>query len=69
MRTGDMVRFRVEMLPRNEPNDCVTWEWKVGLLVEYHAWEKIATILYEGKIYRIAAYAVQKAGKKDFSDE
>ena len=41
MRAGDLVRFKY------------TWSdhegWKVGLLEEYHTWEKIATIIYEGK--------------------
>jgi len=65
MKTGDLVRFRYEMWPRKKSTDCGMWEWRVGLLVEYHTWEKIATVLYGGKLYRFHAAEVQKAGKKD----
>jgi len=65
MKTGDMVRFRVEEWERKRPHDCGIWSWKIGLLVSYHTWEKIATILCEGKLYRVRAEDVQKAGKKD----
>ena len=51
MRAGDLVRFKY------------TWSdhegWKVGLLKEYHTWEKIATIIYEGKEVRVAASLTQ----------
>ena len=47
MRAGDLVRFKY------------TWSdhegWKIGLLKEYHTWEKVATIIYEGKELRVAA--------------
>ncbi len=61
MKTGDMVRFktkRASFFSRYET-------WKIGLLVEYHTWEKVATILYDGKVIRVHASDVQKAGKKD----
>ena len=73
MKTGDLVRFpyvgkslkpTVEDISTNStsfPGQCIV----VGLLVEYHTWEKIATILSDGKIMRIHASEVQKAGKKD----
>ncbi len=60
-----MVRFRLEEWERKRPTDCGIWSWKLGLLVEYKTWEKIATILYEGKTIRVRAEDVQKAGKKD----
>jgi len=41
--------------------------WLMGLLIEYHAWEKVATIAYGGQLVRVQARAVEKAGKKDFS--
>ena len=51
MRAGDLVRFKY------------TWSdhegWKVGLLKEYHTWEKIATIIYEGKEVRVVASLTQ----------
>jgi len=66
VKSGDIVRFRREAWPRKNPSDCGMWEWKLGLLIEYNTWEKIATILHAGKIYRIHPSEVQKAGKKDF---
>ena len=51
MKAGDLVRFKY------------TWSdhegWKVGLLKEYHTWEKIATIIYDVKEIRIAAALAQ----------
>ena len=38
---------------------------ELGLLLEYHSWEKVARILHEGEIISIRAEYVQKAGKKD----
>jgi antirestriction protein len=47
MRAGDLVRFKY------------TWSdhegWKIGLLKEYHKWEKVATIVYMGEEVRVAA--------------
>ncbi len=61
MRTGDIVRFKSPTIDVvNSP-----LPWRLGLLVEYHTWEKIATILYRGEIIRCRAENVQKAGKKD----
>ena len=59
MKAGDIVRFRKSGLLRHDFPDKAPILWKVGLLVEYHTWEKIATILYEGEIYRISARDVQ----------
>ena len=47
MRAGDLVRFKY--------TGAYAEEWKIGLLKEYHIWEKVATILFEGKEIRIAA--------------
>jgi hypothetical protein len=51
MKAGDLVRFKY------------TWSdhggWKVGLLKQYHTWEKIATIIYEGKEVRVMAGLTQ----------
>ena len=58
MKPGDLVRFR-SAHPRAT---------RLGLLVEYHTWEKLARIMpipYEGKIEKVRASDVQKAGKKD----
>jgi len=56
MKSGDIVRFwkyHRQTRPAFEkpPN--------IGLLIEYHTWEKIATILYEGNLLRIHARDVQ----------
>jgi hypothetical protein len=70
MKAGDIVRFRDpkpinysgmtggQALMDNRP-------WVIGLLVEYHTWEKIATVLYAGNMVRIRAADVTKTGKKD----
>jgi hypothetical protein len=42
--------------------------WCAGLLVEYNTWEKIATVLHRGKIYRVAARDVQKSGKRQIDE-
>ena len=47
MRAGDLVRFKYT------GGDAEGW--KIGLLKEYHTWEKVATILFEGKEIRVAA--------------
>jgi len=67
VKAGDMVRFRRERYGRVKPDDCGIWDWKIGLLVEYHTWEKIASILCEGKVIRVHVSEVQKAGKKYWS--
>jgi hypothetical protein len=69
VRDGDLVRFRHELTSKRRRDDCGIWEWKLGFLVKYRKWEKIATILCDGKIYRIRAGDVQKAGKKDMLNE
>ena len=68
MKAGDIVRFKSPAVARatfRSVADLQTWVWRLGLLVEYHPWEKIATILYEGKTLRCRAEHVQKAGKRD----
>jgi hypothetical protein len=59
MKAGDMVRFRA---PHPEFVDSEIW--LVGLLVEYHKWEKIATIMYNDAIVRVAARDTQKYGRR-----
>ena len=59
MRTGDLVRFR------NSSDQWESGEWLIGLLVEYESWEKVGTVFYEGKLWRLRANNIQKAGKKD----
>ena len=56
-----MVKFRDVINHRTEELSG----WKIGLLVNYTKWEKIATVLYEGELRRIRAEYVTNAGKKD----
>tara|TARA_B100000700_G_scaffold306355_1_gene381421 strand:- start:1127 stop:1270 length:144 start_codon:yes stop_codon:yes gene_type:complete len=39
--------------------------WDIGILIEYEKWRKAAIILFEGKLWTIAARDIQKAGKAD----
>ena len=56
MKPGDLVRFRE--ITSHAP-DVEYTDWKIGLLLQYYTWEKIATILYDQKELRIAARDVQ----------
>ena len=47
MKAGDLVRFKYTRSDKNG--------WKIGLLKEYHTWEKIATIIFEGGEVRVGA--------------
>ena len=55
MKAGDIVRFHTEHRMTEKIN------WKIGLLVEYHTWEKVARILYDGKIIAVHASKAQLA--------
>jgi hypothetical protein len=57
MKVGDFVRFKKPMLSNNDTLPI----WSHGILIEYHTWEKIATILYDGAKIRIASRDVQLA--------
>lgn len=56
MKAGDLVRFR-EILEHGVGlhRPTVYSKWRIGLLKEYHTWEKIATIIYEGREVRVVA--------------
>jgi len=56
VRAGNLVRFR-ECIWHIEPKKYT--DWKIGLLMEYVSWTKIAKILYEGEIYTARACDVQ----------
>ena len=60
MKAGDLVRFR-EILDHGAGlhHPTVYSKWRVGLLKQYHTWEKIATIIYEGKEVRVMASLTQ----------
>ena len=64
VRAGDLVRFRQLGWGNSDFDHKPEEIWKTGLLIEYHKWEKIATLLYDDKILRIAAKDVQKYGRR-----
>ena len=67
MKAGDLVRFRppyyiAKVDNVNTPEG--SGDWRIGLLVEYHKWEKMATVMYENELLRIQARHVQKFGRR-----
>ncbi len=59
-----MVRFKKWTVRPVSAQDCGIWEWKVGLLIEYESWEKVGTILCEGKTLRVAGRDIEKVGRR-----
>ena len=64
MKAGDLVRFRATHWLGGAGVSEEDRPFLLGLLVSYHTWEKIATILYNGEVLRVQARNVQKFGKK-----
>ena len=64
MKAGDVVRLEAPHWLGGAGLPEAERPWLIGLLIEYYAWEKIATIMYQEEMLRIPAYKVQKAGKK-----
>ena len=64
MKAGDMVRFRAPHWLGGASVSQDQRPWLIGLLVEYHKWEKIATIMYANELLRIAARDTQKYGRR-----
>lgn len=62
MISGDLVRFKSVTWPYN-----MDGQWRIGLLVKYEKLEKMGTVLYEGRLLRIRAAQMEKAGVKDES--
>ncbi len=75
LKPGDLVRFKppyyinvVDGVYSRDPR-MPGWQTKlIGLLVKYESWEKMAEVMYNGQILRIAARDVEKAGRKDFEN-
>ena len=57
MKSGDLVRW--------DPVTAVKFKTKICLLIEYHKWDKVGTILCDGKLIRVRGETLQKAGKRD----
>ena len=55
MKSGDLIRWRKMASSAHGGNP----PWKLGILVEYQSWEKIATVLSEGALHRISARDVE----------
>ena len=66
MKSGDLVRFRAPHWLGGAGLALRQRPWLIGLLVEYHTWEKIATVMYKDELHRIAARNVQKYGRGYF---
>jgi hypothetical protein len=64
MRPGDLVRFRATHWLAPGGLDLEDRPWLIGLLVEYHKWEKIATIMHNNELVRVAARDTQKFGRR-----
>jgi hypothetical protein len=56
MRAGDLVRFR-QCTFHGDPKQYT--DWRIGLLLEYEPYMKIAKIIFEGQTYKIRANDVQ----------
>jgi len=56
MRAGDIVRFPSNYAMEHPLHKPV---YRRGLLIEYEKWEKIARILYNGKIVSVRARDVE----------
>ena len=50
MEPGDLVRFHENYTHVEHSHNRGPWKYKIGLLVEYNKWEKVARILYDGEI-------------------
>ena len=63
MKAGDLVRY---WMNEEVYEYGAMGNYHTGLLIEYHTWEKIATVLAsDGQVHRLRANLVEKAGKKD----
>jgi len=67
LKSGDLVRFKKDLyLEGINKHETLLSQYKIGVLVEYKKWEKIASVLYNGNILRVRSDNVSKAGKRDF---
>jgi hypothetical protein len=55
MKPGDIVRFRDDHKDKRS----------LAILIEYQKWEKVASVLFEGRLIRVRAEHIEKAGKAD----
>jgi hypothetical protein len=64
MKAGDLVRFRPAPAWVDELRHGGNVPWLMGLLIEYHKWEKVATVFYDDRLIRVPARDVQKYGRR-----
>jgi hypothetical protein len=73
MKIGDMVRIRKRKFIPRQPSGVPDWDewWEEGGIVveEYNTWEKIVTVLHEGKVTRMAAHDVQLVSRNYKSEQ
>ena len=62
MKTGDMVRFR--KLEYYSDLAGPEEKWEIGLLIEFHKREKMATVLFNDDLLKLSVNDVQKYGKR-----
>ena len=63
MKSGDLVRWTP--YKRERP----WFDTTLCLLIEYHKWEKMGTVLCDGELTRVRGADIEKAGKRDFENE
>lgn len=66
MKSGDLVRFKsIGAGKHDDPPYSLDGQWRLGILVKYEIWEKVATVLYMRKLHSVLAENIQKVGNKD----
>ncbi len=65
MKPGDIVRFRTDIVTNQTGENIRIPEEDLGILIEYHKWEKVASVLVKGSLMRVRAEYIEKAGKAD----
>ncbi len=65
MKPGDIVRFREDIVTNQLGENIRIPAEDLGILIEYHTWEKVASVLVKGSLMRVRAEYIEKAGKAD----
>ena len=63
MKPGDLVRVRFNSM--DHPHYPGLETHCMGILISYESWEKVATVFFNGKVKRLRAEFVTKAGRRD----
>ena len=65
MSPGDLVRVKVKDESLNYNLEYCKGEYRLALLIEHYAWEKMVTVLIDGKLKRYRSSDVTRAGRRD----